>query len=106
MTVLASSGIEQVEFEPNDTPATASPLDAVGAVNGAVCLGPRSGLFSLHGQERPAAARARADAQPGVRRDLFLRLLDSEGKQLAQASQTADDERSSTSPFLRTETIP
>lgn len=91
VTLLASSALEQVEFEPNDTPATASPLDMTGAVNGRFAADGDRDCFRLaakKGQRMMLRGRTRS---LGLKRDLYLRVLDAEGKQLAQAGQAEDD---------------
>lgn len=91
VTVLASSGLEQVEFEPNDTPATASPLDLVGAVNARFEKEGDRDCFRFtakKGQQVVLRGRTRS---LGLKRDLYLRVLDAEGKQLAEANQFQED---------------
>lgn len=92
VTVLATTNLEQVEFEPNDTLPTASPLDPLGAASARFAAdGDRDYFRFAAKKDQRLVIRGRTRSL-GLRRDLFLRLLDAQGQQLAPANPTSDDD--------------
>jgi hypothetical protein len=92
LVAIADSQGEQVEFEPNNSLETASPIELIGAVSGRFDVPHDRDYFQFtakKGDHWLLAGRTRA---LGLPTDLFLRLYDAAGKQLAEVEDTAGDE--------------
>lgn len=92
--VLRSAGPEQVEFEPNDTPAAASPVLASGAVNGRFAKKGDRDYFRFQAKKGEQLAAAGQTRSLGSPTDLYMRLYDAQGKQLAEVEDSGADEGS------------
>ena len=92
LRVLASAQVEQVEFEPNNTREQATPVEARGAINGRFSLPHDRDHFRFaakKGQHLLLVGRTRSLGSPS---DLFMRLFDAKGAQLAEVEDTGADE--------------
>ncbi len=92
--VVVSGGIEQVEFEPNDTVETATLVSLSGAINGRFEAPKDRDQYRFavkKGERYRFVGRTRTLGAPT---DLLLRLLDPAGKQLAESDDTGLDEGS------------
>lgn len=88
LSLLAGEAIEQVEFEPNDSAETASPLALAGAVNGRFARPGDRDYYqfeALKGDRFVFSGRTRELRTPT---DLFLRLYDDAGKLLVEAEDS------------------
>ncbi|HEX4150009.1 MAG TPA: PPC domain-containing protein, partial [Pirellulales bacterium] len=83
---------EQVEFEPNDSRETASPIDLTGAVSGRFEAPHDRDWFRFEAKQGEHWLLAGCTRTLGVPTDLFLRLYDSVGKQLAEVEDTSGEE--------------
>jgi hypothetical protein len=85
VTVVASELEEKVEFEPNDSPETATPLELPGGVNGRFQTDKDRDYYQFTaraGQRLVFTGRTRSLGSPS---DLFMRLYSAEGDKLAEA---------------------
>lgn len=92
VALAVSQGIEQVEFEPNDTLEAASPIELAGAVNGRFDKPHDRDFFKFDvkkGQRFVFTGRTRSLGAPT---DLFLRLYDAAGNKVAEADDSGTDE--------------
>lgn len=92
LVVVAGGDPEQVEFEPNNTLETASPIELVGAVNGRFEVPHDRDYFRFSAKKGEHWLLAGRTRGRGLPTDLFMRLYDSAGKQLAEVEDTAGDE--------------
>ncbi len=92
-TLLAvAPAAEQTESEPNDTQETASPLTLGGAINGRFETPKDRDRFQLEGKKGSRfrfVGRTRGFGSPT---DLFLRMLDKDGKVVAEAEDAGLEE--------------
>jgi hypothetical protein len=92
LSVLVTNDIEQVEFEPNDTREQATVIEARGAINARFGLPHDRDHFRFaakKGQQLMLVGRTRSLGSPS---DLFMRLFDAKGTQLAEVEDTGAEE--------------
>jgi hypothetical protein len=92
ISLAVSSGLEQIEFEPNNSSETASPIELTGAVNGRFEVNHDRDYYRFNatkGQRFLFTGRTRT---LGVPSDLFMRLYDAKGAKLAEADDSGTDE--------------
>lgn len=97
--VVRGAGPEQVELEPNDTPESAAPLLLEGAMNGRLQAEGDVDCFQLaakKGDTLCLVGRTRALGSPV---DLYVRLYDAEGKQLAEVDDASGSDGGLTHRF-------
>jgi hypothetical protein len=90
--LVVGDGPEMVEFEPNDEIASASPVSIPGDVNGRLQDDHDHDYYQFNvtaGQRLVFRGVTRSLGSPT---DLFLRLLDAEGKQLAEVDDSGSEE--------------
>ncbi|HEX3658444.1 MAG TPA: PPC domain-containing protein [Pirellulales bacterium] len=92
LVVLAGEEPEQVEFEPNNSLETASPIELVGAVNGRFQAPHDRDYFQFKAKKGEHWLLVGRTRTLGVPTDLFLRLYDAAGKQLTEVEDTAGEE--------------
>ncbi|HEY5315830.1 MAG TPA: PPC domain-containing protein [Pirellulales bacterium] len=92
LVVSAGDQPEQIEFEPNNSLETASPIDLVGAVNGRFEVPHDRDYFRFQAKKGEHWLLVGRTRTLGVPTDLFLRLYDAAGKQLAEVEDTAGEE--------------
>ena len=90
--LLAGRSQEQVEFEPNDRLETASPVDAVGAVNGRFAEDHDRDYFRFAAKKGARLRMVGRTRSLGITRDLLLRLFDPQGKPVAEGTPTRTDD--------------
>lgn len=90
--VPVSAGIEQIEFEPNDTLETASPLQLSGAINGRFDLAKDRDYFKFDAKKGQRFLLSGKTRTLGVPSDLLLRVVDAKGAQVAEADDVGLDE--------------
>ena len=91
-TVTVGKVAEQTEFEPNDKPEQASPLAAVGGVNGRFEQANDRDYFRFEAKKGDRLRFAGQTRGYGTPTDLLLRLTDTAGKTLVEAEDTGLDE--------------
>jgi hypothetical protein len=92
LTLAASDAPEQVEFEPNDTPETATAIAASWSVSGRLQMPKDRDYYEFSakkGERLVFSGRTRSIGSPS---DLFLRLYNAAGAQLAEAEDAGADE--------------
>lgn len=93
MLSLATESVnEQIEFESNDTPETASPIGLPGAVNGRFGAAKDRDYYQFEakqGQRWVFAGKTRSLGSPA---DLYMKLLKADGGQVAEAEDSGGDE--------------
>ncbi len=92
VSVVASDLDEKVEFEPNDSLETATPLELPGAVNGRFHAAKDRDYYQFvarSGERLVFTGRTRSLGSPS---DLFMRLYQADGKKLAEAEDSGKDE--------------
>jgi hypothetical protein len=92
LTLIASGGPEQVEFEPNDTPETSTGMTLPFSINGRFETPKDRDWFEFQaqkGQRFLFTGRTRSIGSPT---DLFLRLTNAAGGVLAEAEDSGMDE--------------
>lgn len=92
LTLVASDAPEQVEFEPNSTPETATAIAASWSVSGRFQSPKDRDYFEFpakKGERLVFSGRTRSIGSPS---DLFLRLYNAAGAQLAEAEDAGADE--------------
>ncbi|HWB00741.1 MAG TPA: PPC domain-containing protein [Pirellulales bacterium] len=85
-------GLEQVEFEPNDKPEQATAIDATGAINGRFERAGDRDLYTFTADAKQRIVFTGQARSLGAPTDLFLRLLDDKGTQLAEVDDTEGEE--------------
>jgi hypothetical protein len=91
-TAVASDQSEQLEFEPNNAPEQASPVDLPAAINGRFQAAKDRDFYQFsakQGQRLLFIGRTRTLGSPS---DLFLRLYNAEGGQIAEAEDAGTAE--------------
>ncbi len=92
LTLFASSALEQVEIEPNDTPETATAITLPFAVNGRFETPKDRDYFEIQakkGDRYLISGRTRSMGSPA---DLFLRLHKADGALLVEAEDAGTDD--------------
>lgn len=92
LTLIASSGPEQVEFEPNDTPETATAIAAAWSVSGRLQAAKDRDYYEFSakkGERLVFAGRTRSIGSPS---DLFLRIYNASGGLLVEAEDAGTEE--------------
>lgn len=92
ISVAASNGLEQVEFEPNNTPETASPIELTGAINGRLEASHDRDYFQFQAKKGQRFLFAGRTRNLGVPSDLFMRLYDAAGAKVAEADDSGTEE--------------
>ncbi|MBL8826125.1 MAG: PPC domain-containing protein [Planctomycetaceae bacterium] len=92
ISVPVSNLVEQVEFEPNDTLETASPLQLTGAINGRFDLAKDRDYFKFDAKKGQRFLMQGKTRSLGVPSDLLLRIVDAKGAQVAEADDVGLDE--------------
>jgi hypothetical protein len=94
VSLIASDRLEQVEFEPNDTPEQATVIETTGNLNGRFERPHDADYYQFtakKGERLSFIGQARTLGSPA---DLYLRLFDAAGKQLAAADDSGVEEGS------------
>ncbi len=92
LLVVASNTVENVEFEPNDTPEGASPVQLPGAINGRFGAEADRDYFSFaatKGQRLVFSGQTRSLGSPA---DLFMHVYKTDGGQIAEVDDTGTEE--------------
>ncbi|HJT35226.1 MAG TPA: PPC domain-containing protein [Pirellulales bacterium] len=92
LTLIASTGPEQVEFEPNDTPETATAIAAAWAISGRLQTAKDRDFYEFSakkGERLVFAGRTRSIGSPS---DLFLRIYNAAGGLLVEAEDAGTEE--------------
>ncbi|MBS0207458.1 MAG: PPC domain-containing protein [Planctomycetes bacterium] len=90
--VVVGSRQEQIEWEPNDEVATAAPLTIGGAMNGRFDRAGDKDYFTFTAKKGEKVRFTGATRRLGAPTDLYLRLLDAQGKQLAESDDSGSEE--------------
>lgn len=97
--VVVTGFPEVVEREPNDTPELANAISPPCAVNGRFAKPADTDVYSFDARKGEKWWFAGQTRSLGAPSEVFLRLLDPEGKQIAEANGTDADEGSLTNTF-------
>lgn len=92
LTLIASNGPEQVEFEPNDTPETATAIAAAWSVSGRLQTAKDRDFYEFpakKGERLVFSGRTRSIGSPS---DLFLRIYNAAGGLLTEAEDAGTEE--------------
>ncbi len=92
LTLIASNSPEQVEFEPNDTPETATTIAAAWSVSGRLHAAKDRDYYEFpakKGERLVFAGRTRSIGSPS---DLFLRIYNAAGGLLVEAEDAGTEE--------------
>ncbi|HEX3868792.1 MAG TPA: PPC domain-containing protein [Pirellulales bacterium] len=89
---LASDTVEQVEFEPNDTPDHATVIDAPGAINGRFDKPHDRDYWEFTAKKGDRLQFVGCTRALGAPTDLYMRLFDADGKQLAEIDDSGVEE--------------
>ncbi|HUY32333.1 MAG TPA: PPC domain-containing protein [Pirellulales bacterium] len=92
LTLFASSGLEQVEIEPNDTPETATAITLPFAVNGRFETPKDRDYFEIQGKKGERYVISGRTRSMGSPADLFLRLYKADGALLVEAEDAGTED--------------